>query len=306
MDLDWSIVLALPTTGRAAPNAGPDSGSPCDQLDVDPVPAISKHTLGVEALNPKVSRKGARWIPVLPRRVDVSIELMKTQLQNHLSYLAALFAACATIMVFMAPQFAVARIPDLASEEQHQTIGQPRGNAKQGSRPKDDLRTILSEAIQSSVAVPREHADTPNPSREIETMAALSDASVGALRGVSASASSSLDPERAVRLARLICACTPGASYCYILPTGSMQPLFGEKVILLLEAVPFTELHIGDIITYHHPRSSALVVHRLIGQEYEQFRSKGDANRYEDDTRVTSSNYRQRVFGIIYLNSSPQ
>lgn len=113
-------------------------------------------------------------------------------------------------------------------------------------------------------------------------------------------ASSSLEPEQALRLAKLVCSFMPRSSYCFVLPTGSMKPLFGDKVILLLESAPFETLHVGDIVTYRHPRMKTFVVHRLVAEDCDRFRSKGDANQYADDVCVTRHNYRQRVFGIIY------
>src|SRR5471032_864371 len=49
-----------------------------------------------------------------------------------------------------------------------------------------------------------------------------------------------------------------------VAPTGSMRPYFDENALLLLEAVPFTELKLGDVVTFAHPRLHVEVVHRLL------------------------------------------
>jgi hypothetical protein len=112
--------------------------------------------------------------------------------------------------------------------------------------------------------------------------------------------SSSLPREKAEQIARLFNLFQPGSSFCTVLPTGSMKPFFDEKAILLMEAAPFADLKVGDIVTYRHPRLGLPVVHRLVLKDGDKFWAKGDANERMDNEYVTPGNYLRRVYGLIY------
>lgn len=112
--------------------------------------------------------------------------------------------------------------------------------------------------------------------------------------------SSSISHERAVQIGRLFSVLKPGSSYCTVLPTGSMKPFFDEKAILLMEAAPFEDLKVGDIVTYLHPQLRLPVVHRLVLKDGDNFWAKGDANDHTDNEYVTRGNYLKRVYGVIY------
>jgi hypothetical protein len=86
-----------------------------------------------------------------------------------------------------------------------------------------------------------------------------------------------------------------------VAPTGSMRPYFDENALLLLEAVPFTELKLGDVVTFGHPRLHVEVVHRLLEKRGAAFWSKGDHNNAMDDILVTPENYHRRLVGVIYF-----
>jgi hypothetical protein len=197
--------------------------------------------------------------------------------------------------------------PVASTATRAQAIGSPGrqtgepANVVNGASGPSDMRTLLSEMIAARVKEGAEASANGGVAPDDEHLAAaLGSDLIGNPKESGLTASSSLDPEHALRLAKLVCAVMPRSSYCYILPTGSMKPLFGEKVILLLETAPFESLRVGDIVTFRHPRFSTLIVHRLVAGDCTRFRSKGDANRLEDDVYVTRANYRQRVFGIIY------
>ena len=188
-----------------------------------------------------------------------------------------------------------------------QAVGSPGRQASEGTNViggtsgPSDMKTLLSEMIAARIKAGAEaNADGGIAPDDDHLAAALGSDWTGNPNESGLTASSSLDPEHALRLAKLVCAVIPRSSYCYILPTGSMKPLFGEKVILLLETAPFESLQVGDIVTYRHPRFRTLIVHRLVAGDCAHFQSKGDANRSVDDVYVTRANYRQRVFGIIY------
>jgi signal peptidase len=112
--------------------------------------------------------------------------------------------------------------------------------------------------------------------------------------------SSSIPRDKAEQIARLFGIFKPGSSFCTVLPTGSMKPFFDEKAILLMEAAPFEDLKVGDIVTYRHPRLGLPVVHRLVLKDGDKFWAKGDANDRMDSEYVTRENYLRRVFGLIY------
>lgn len=111
---------------------------------------------------------------------------------------------------------------------------------------------------------------------------------------------SSLTEQRARQIAQLISLVKRKSTYCSVLPTGSMRPIFDDKSILLLEDAPFDSLKVGDIVTYRHPRLGVPVVHRLVAKDGDRFWSKGDANGRMDNVYVTRENYLRRVYGVIY------
>lgn len=88
-----------------------------------------------------------------------------------------------------------------------------------------------------------------------------------------------------------------------VAPTGSMKPFFDENALLLLEAVPYDSLKLGDVVTYCHPTLKVTVVHRLVEKRGDQFWSRGDHNGGMDNIYVTRENYQRRLAGIIYTEA---
>jgi signal peptidase I len=86
-----------------------------------------------------------------------------------------------------------------------------------------------------------------------------------------------------------------------VAPTGSMKPFFNDNALLLLEAVPFDELQIGDVVTYFHAERKRTLVHRLVEKRGDRFWARGDHNRRMDDIYVTRENYQRRLAGVIYM-----
>jgi signal peptidase I len=71
-----------------------------------------------------------------------------------------------------------------------------------------------------------------------------------------------------------------GGQVAYVIVNGnSMQPLYlqGDLVIVHRAA----EYQVGDIVTYHHPDIGP-VIHRIIGQQADQYILKGDHNTWTD------------------------
>ena len=86
-----------------------------------------------------------------------------------------------------------------------------------------------------------------------------------------------------------------------VAPTGSMRPFFNEHSLLLLEAVPFSELKLGDVVTFYDAELQITVVHRLVEKRGDAFWSRGDHNRGMDNIYVTPANFRRRLVGVIYF-----
>ena len=103
-------------------------------------------------------------------------------------------------------------------------------------------------------------------------------------------------------MALTVAAQMPGSSVATVRATGSMRPLFDEGALLILESVPYDSLRVGDIVTYEHPETHALIVHRLYEKRGDKYWPKGDHNARMDDAYVTRENFRMRVCGIIYMN----
>lgn len=123
-----------------------------------------------------------------------------------------------------------------------------------------------------------------------------------ARRAATESPSSSLGWARALRAATAAKLMVDGAALLAVMPTGSMEPMFNERAILLMEPARFEDLKIGDVVTYRNPRYGLLVVHRILEKRGDKFWSKGDNNGRMDLVYITRENYGARVFGIIYAN----
>ena len=95
------------------------------------------------------------------------------------------------------------------------------------------------------------------------------------------SPSSTLDWASALRAATAARLMVQGSSLLTVMPTGSMEPTFNERAILITEPARFEDLKVGDVVAFMNPRL-------------------GDANGRMDDVYVTRDNYKARVFGIIY------
>lgn len=86
--------------------------------------------------------------------------------------------------------------------------------------------------------------------------------------------------------------------------TGSMRPFFGDNALLLLEAAPYNDLRVGDVVTYWDEDRQITVVHRLVRRQGDEFWARGDHNPNMDRIFVTRKNYRRRLAGVIYGSSA--
>ena len=124
-------------------------------------------------------------------------------------------------------------------------------------------------------------------------------------RGLINSPSSTLDWTGALRAATAATFMVRGSAMLTVMPTGSMEPMFNERAILLIEPARFEDLKVGDVVTYRHPQFNMVVVHRILEKHGDKFWSKGDHNGRMDQVYITRENYEARVFGIIYARESP-
>lgn len=118
---------------------------------------------------------------------------------------------------------------------------------------------------------------------------------------VTPTASSSMSKVEAISLARLWAAFgNPERSYCEVLPTGSMLPVFGSNAILLLEKVDSADLLVGDIAIYGREGSPS-VVHRVRAISSTAVLFSGDNNDpTKPDGWIAKERIQWRVAGIIY------
>lgn len=76
-----------------------------------------------------------------------------------------------------------------------------------------------------------------------------------------------------------------------VVVSGSMRPSLNVGDLVVVKAVPPSELKVGDVIVFHNPlRKQELIVHRIVdiviaddGKRY--FNTKGDANFLTDKDR---------------------
>ena len=129
---------------------------------------------------------------------------------------------------------------------------------------------------------------------------ALAASKLNSSNGSQIAPSSTLAWDRAMKAASAARYMVSGSSLMTVMPTGSMKPLFDERAILVMEPAPYSDLKLGDIVTYTHPKHKMPVVHRITEKRGNSFFTKGDNNSRADEIEITATNYQARVFGIIY------
>jgi len=91
-----------------------------------------------------------------------------------------------------------------------------------------------------------------------------------------------------------------GNYHSYLVQSGSMEPniLIGDVVITNKQ----NAYHLNDAITFNSPEANRIVTHRIVEIKEEsnnQFITKGDANREEDEAQITTNNIIGKVIFVI-------
>ena len=92
----------------------------------------------------------------------------------------------------------------------------------------------------------------------------------------------------------------------YIVRTPSMATAAPVGTLLWVKPVAFSQLQVGDLITFHPPGSPSTYSHRVFARDPDgDLRTKGDANSAPDPWKLTSTNVvgrtQMRWWGIGWL-----
>jgi signal peptidase len=111
----------------------------------------------------------------------------------------------------------------------------------------------------------------------------------------------------ATLLAALIAPRIAGATP-YVIETGSMEPSMPPGTLVVVKAVPMSEIGPGDVVTYQiRSGDSTVVTHRVVAQGYDgtgqpRWRTQGDANPSADQSWVLPVQVQgTRWYSIPYL-----
>jgi len=178
-----------------------------------------------------------------------------------------------------------------------------RASAAETISPEEQIRRLqIALAVKTAQIEQLRYQVNQAARKNADVLPAVTPMAAGSetRRTLSIAPTASADARAARGMAEAMAARIPGACVAAVKATGSMRPLFDESALLVLEPVSYNSLRVGDIVTYEHPRTHDLIVHRLLEKRADGFWAKGDHNGKMDDTLVTSENYRMRVCGIIY------
>jgi signal peptidase I len=166
-----------------------------------------------------------------------------------------------------------------------------------------EVANLQATAVQREAAIHKE--ETLKIDQQTVPSAAVTLASKdSSQRSGTKSPSSTLDWFQALKVATVARLMVKGASQSAVMPSGSMEPVFNQRAILVLEAAKFDDLKVGDIVTYRHPSYGLLVVHRIIEKRGNRFWAKGDSNDHMDTAYITRENFVARVYCIVYASES--
>jgi signal peptidase I len=94
----------------------------------------------------------------------------------------------------------------------------------------------------------------------------------------------------------------PDAFVSLVGPTGSMIPTLLGGDYVVLAPVPFSDLVLGDIVTYKAAwfTGQGTVIHRLVAKDKAGFIASGDANkRSEPEWRITPASYHAKCVAVF-------
>jgi len=95
----------------------------------------------------------------------------------------------------------------------------------------------------------------------------------------------------------------------YYVSTDSMEGTIRRGSMIAIEQVSFTDIKVGDILTFEGEEKSSSFTHRVvqINEKYEYFITKGDASQV-NDPRPTKFEYVQGrvVYSIPYVGFLPK
>jgi len=83
-----------------------------------------------------------------------------------------------------------------------------------------------------------------------------------------------------------------------VVVTGSMEPVIKTGALVIAKQVPFSELEVGDIITFDW-NGGQLNTHRIIGFENGGAITKGENADLPDSGSVTAYNFRYKIVYIM-------
>lgn len=91
----------------------------------------------------------------------------------------------------------------------------------------------------------------------------------------------------------------PGTGYQPVaIVSGSMLPTIKVNAICIVHKCDLSEVEVGDIVMYYHPKLKENVTHRCIEKGYDWVLTKGDNNDVADDIYVIRGNFEGKVVSI--------
>lgn len=80
----------------------------------------------------------------------------------------------------------------------------------------------------------------------------------------------------------------------------SMKPQITKCDLIIYDDTRFKEVDKGDIIAYEDKLNNRVVVHKYVGNN----RAKGINNEHKDVMKVTSDNYKKKVYTVIEVDKN--
>ena len=74
----------------------------------------------------------------------------------------------------------------------------------------------------------------------------------------------------------------------YLISSGSMEPEYQINSMVIIKKVGFDTIDIGDVIAFSV--GDRIIFHRIVAQEEDGYRTKGDNNEFVDSQYITAEN----------------